>query len=137
MSKEKDLAVFVATYETVDSAKEDLDAIELLHKEDLIGTFDAAVVEKHDGKLHVAKRMARPMVHVIPDELGFGALGHKDLKELADDLSDKDVALIWIGEVTLEKAFDRVVTHAVRTAKHVINSTLDELEQAMKEAAQG
>ena len=46
MAKEKDLAFYIAVYESVDLAKADLDAIEQLHKDDLVGTFDAAVVDK-------------------------------------------------------------------------------------------
>ena len=67
MAKEKDLAFYVAVYESVDLAKADLDAFEQLHKDDLVGTFDAAVVDKENGKPHIVKRMARPMVRVIPD----------------------------------------------------------------------
>ena len=50
MAKERDLAYYVAIYDSVDSAKADLDAIEQLHKDDLIGTFDAAIVDKENGR---------------------------------------------------------------------------------------
>jgi hypothetical protein len=46
MAKERELAVYTAVYDNVDAAKADLDAIEQLHKEDLVGTFDAAVVDQ-------------------------------------------------------------------------------------------
>jgi len=135
VSKDRDLAVYVATYDSVESAKADLDAIEQLHKDELIGTFDAAIVEKKDGKPHIVKRLDRPMVRVIPEELGFGPLSRKELKQAADELTGSQAGLIMIGEPTLDKAFDRAVTHAARTVKHVIDSTADELARDMKQAA--
>jgi len=135
VSKDRDLAVYVATYDSVDYAKADLDAIEQLHKDDLIGTFDAAVVDKVNGKPHISKRLGRPMVRVIPEELGFGPLSRKELKQAADQLTGGQAGLIVIGEPTLDRAFDRAVTHAAKTVKHVIDATADELARDMKEAA--
>ena len=88
MAKEKDLALYVAVYGSVDLAKADLDALEQLHKNDLVGTFDAAVVDKENGKPHIVKRMARPMVHVIPDWFGGDSalLPYDELHEAAADL---------------------------------------------------
>src|SRR5271165_335805 len=137
MAKEKDLAFYVAVYESVDSAKADLDAIEQLHKSDLIGTFDAAIVDKENGKPHIVKRIARPMVRVIPDVFGddFAWLPYDQLHESAAELNASEAGLIMVGEPTLEKAFDRAVTHATKTLKHVVDATADELAKEMKEAA--
>ena len=52
--------VYAAAYETADAALADLDAIEQLHKDEMIGQYDAAVIDKEDGKPHVLKRMDRP-----------------------------------------------------------------------------
>jgi hypothetical protein len=134
MTKDKDLAMYVAMYESVDAAKADLDAIEQLHKDDLVGTFDAAVVDKKDGKPRVVKRMDRPMVRIIPEELGFGPLSRKELKETAAQLSGNQAGLVMVGEPTLDKAFDKAVTHAAKTVKHIFDSTADELAREMKEA---
>ena len=137
MAKEKDLALYVAVYESVDSAKADLDAIEQLHKDDLIGTFDAAIVDKENGKPHIVKRMARPMVRVIPDWFGddYGWLPYDELHGAAAELGASEAGLIVVGEPTLDKAFDKAVTHATKTLKHVVNATADELAKEMKEAA--
>jgi hypothetical protein len=134
MAKDKDLAMYIAVYESVDSAKADLDAIERLHKDELVGTFDAAVVDKENGTPHIVKRMDRPMVRVIPEQLGFGPLSRKELKEAAAELRDNEASLIVVGEPTLEKAFDKAVTHAAKTLKHIIDATADELAREMKEA---
>ena len=138
MAKDKDLALYVAVYESVNSAKADLDAIEQLHKDDLIGTFDAAVVDKENGKPHIVKRMARPMVQVIPDIFGDdfdSMLPYDELHRAAAELSASEAGLIVVGEPTLDKAFDKAVTHATKSLKHVVDATADEMAKEMKEAA--
>ena len=50
----------------------ELDAIEQLHKDELIGQHDAAVIDKEDGRPHVVKRMDRPRIRVIPECFGRG-----------------------------------------------------------------
>jgi hypothetical protein len=65
----------------------DLEAIEQVHKEDLVGTFDAVGVDQEKGKPHVVKRMDRPIVRVIPEALGSGPLNRKELKEAPAELS--------------------------------------------------
>ena len=136
MTKDRDLAYYVAVYDSVDSARADLDAIEQLHKDDLIGTFDAAIVDKENGKPHIVKRMARPMVRILPDVLGddFAWLPYDELHEGAALLNASEAGLIVVGEPTLEKGFDEAVTHATKTLKHVLNATADELAKELKEA---
>ena len=135
MAKERELAVFVAVYDSIEAAKADLDAIEQLHKDDFVGTFDAAIVDQKNGKPHIAKRLDRPVVRVIPEELGFGPLTRKELKEAATELGANQAGLIVIGQPTLEKGFDKAVTRAAKVVKHTINATADEIVKEMKEAA--
>ena len=136
MAKERDMVVYTAVYSSVDDAKADLDAIEQLHKDDLVGTFDAAVVDQEKGKPHIVRRMDRPFVRIIPEELGFGPLKRKELKEAADQLGSGQAGLIVLGRPTLEKGFDQAVTHASKVVKQTLDATADELAQEMKEAAQ-
>jgi len=137
VSKERDLALYVAIYDDVDSAEADLAAIEQLHRHDLIGTFDAAVVDRENGKPHIVTRMARPMVKVIPDVMGDdrALLPYDELHETAAQLNDSEASLIVLGEPTLDKAFDKAVTRASKILKHVMNVTADELAAEMKAAA--
>ncbi len=137
MSTERDLALYVAIYDGVDSAEADLDAIEQLHKHDIVGTFDAAVVDRENGGPHIVKRMARPMVRVIPDAMGddYALLPYDELHDTAAQLGASEAALIVVGEPTLDKAFDKAVTHASKTLKHVMDVTADELAKEMKAAA--
>jgi uncharacterized membrane protein len=135
MAKQRDLAVYVGVYDSVDAAKADMDAIEQLHKDDLIGTFDAAVVDQQKGKPHIVKRLDRPMVRVIPEELGFGTLRRKELKEAAAELTADQAGLIVVGQPTLEKGFDKAVTRATKVVKRTLDATADEIADEMKEAA--
>src|SRR5690349_8501049 len=69
MPDNKPMVVYAATYGSVSAAEADLDAIEALHKDKVIGSFDAAVIDQENGKPHVVKRMDRPGVRVIPEGL--------------------------------------------------------------------
>jgi len=86
MGEKKPLLVYDA-YETVETALADLDAIEQLHKDEMIGQYDAAVIDKENGKPHVAKRMDRPHIRVIPEWFGGGTLPRKELHEAAEQLT--------------------------------------------------
>ena len=50
MAENKQLVVYAAAYETVDAALADLDAIEQLHKDEVTGQYDAAVIDQDNGK---------------------------------------------------------------------------------------
>jgi hypothetical protein len=135
MAKERHLAIFTAVYGNADDAIADLDAIEDLHKDDFLGTFDAAVIDQKDGKPHIVKRMDRPIVRVIPEQLGFGRLRRTELREAAAELEANQVGLIVIGEPTLEKGFDKAVTRATNVVKQTVDATTDEIVDDLKQAA--
>ena len=46
MAEKKPLLVYAAAYETVETALADLAAIEQLHKDEMIGQYDAAVIDR-------------------------------------------------------------------------------------------
>ena len=131
---ETEMALYTAVYESVPPALEDLDAIEELHKESIIGKYDAAVIDHEEGKPHIVKRMDRPRVRVIPEMFGGGALPRKELKEAAQELTSDQAGLIVIGEPTIEKGFDKAVTRAARIVKHSVDATTDEIASELKEA---
>ena len=131
---ETEMALYTAVYESVSPALEDLDAIEDLHKESMIGKYDAAVIDQEEGKPHIVKRMDRPRIRVIPEMFGGGALPRKELKEAAQELTSDQAGLIVIGEPTIEKAFDKAVTRAAKVVKHSVDATSDEIASELKEA---
>jgi hypothetical protein len=129
-----DMVLYTAVYESVPTALADLDAIEELHKDEMIGKFDAAVIDQEDGKAHVVKRVDRPRVRIVPELFGGGALPRKELEEAAMELTSDEAGLIMIGEPTVEQGFDKAVTGAAKVVKRSLDATSDEISSELKEA---
>ena len=137
MTDQKPAVVYAATYDSVSAAETDLDAIDQLHKDQMIGSFDAAVIDKKDGKPHIAKRMDRPGVRVIPEWFGGGTLPRKELREAAQDLTSSQAGLIAVGEPTIEKALDNALTNADKVVKRTVDASTDEITSELAEALKG
>jgi hypothetical protein len=129
-----EMALYTAVYESVSPALADLDAIEELHKDEMIGKFDAAVIDQESGKPHIVKRVDRPRIRAIPELFGSGALPRKELKEAAMELTSDQAGLIMIGEPTIEKGFDKAVTGAAKVVKRSLDATDDEIASELKDA---
>jgi hypothetical protein len=134
MAEKKPMIVYAAAYGSVEAALADLDAIEQLHKDEMIGQYDAAVIDKEEGKPHVVKRMDRPRVRVIPEWFGGGTLPRKELHEAAEQLTANQAGLIAVGEPTIEKALDQALTEAANIVKRTVDATTDELTSELQEA---
>jgi hypothetical protein len=132
--QKKQLVVYAAAYETIENALADLDAIEQLHKDEMIGQYDAAVIDKEDGKPHVVKRMDRPHIRVIPEWFGGGALPRKELHEAAEQLTAAQAGLIAVGEPTIEKGLDKALTKAAKVVKRTVEASTDEITSELQEA---
>jgi hypothetical protein len=128
------MVLYTAVYDSVDQALDDLQAIEQLHEDAIIGKFDAAVIDRANGEPHIAKRMDRPRIRVIPEVFGSGTLSRKELKAAAGELSGSQAALVVAGEPTLEKGFDRAVTRADKIIKRSLDATTDEVAAELQEA---
>jgi hypothetical protein len=137
MAEKKQLVVYAAAYQTVDAALADLDAVEQLHKEEMIGQYDAAVIDQEDGKPHVVKRMDRPRIRVIPEWFGGGTLPRKELHEAAEQLTASQAGLLAVGEPTIEQALDKVLTQASKVVKRTVEATTDEITSELQEALKG
>ena len=134
MPDQKPMLVYAATYDSVSDAETALDAIEQLHKDKVIGSFDAAVIDKKDGKPHVAKRMDRPYIHIIPEWFGGGPLPRKELHEIAQQLTASEAGLIAVGEPTIEAALDKALANADKVVKRTVDATTDEITSELQEA---
>jgi uncharacterized membrane protein len=56
--------MYAGEYESVDEAKADLKALKELHREDLVGTYDAAVLTKNEkGKVKIVDKTEKPTQH--------------------------------------------------------------------------
>src|ERR1700733_13250357 len=98
---DNNVVLYTAVYDDVSTALSDLDALEGLHEDDVVGKYDAAVIDQENGKPHIAKRMDRPRIRVIPEAFGSVALPRKELE--AKELTSGQAGLIVVGEPTLEK----------------------------------
>ena len=134
MAENKQLVVYAAAYETVDAALADPDAIEQLHKDEVIGQYDAAVIDQENGKPHVVKRMDRPHVRVIPEWFGGGTLPRKELHEAAEQLTANQAGLIAVGEPTIEQGLDKAPTKAAKVVKRTVEATTDQITSELQEA---
>ena len=134
MAEKKQMVVYAAGYGTAEAALADLDAVEQLHKDEMIGQYDAAVIDKQDGKPHVVRRMDRPHIRVIPEWFGGGTLPRKELHEAAEQLTAGQAGLIVVGEPTMEKGLDQALTKADRVVKRTVEATTDELTSELQEA---
>jgi uncharacterized membrane protein len=56
--------MYAGEYENVEDAKADLDALKELHREHIVGTYDAAVVTKNEeGKVKIVDKIEKPTQH--------------------------------------------------------------------------
>jgi uncharacterized membrane protein len=131
---ETSMALYTAVYESVSPALEDLGAIEQLHKDSLIGKYDAAVIDQEGGRPHIVKRADRPHIRAIPEMFGGGALPRGELKEAAQELTSGQAGLVVVGEPTIEEAFDKAVTRAAKIVKRSLDATSEEIENELKDA---
>ena len=134
MTDKNPMMVYAATYDSVSDAETDLNAIEQLHKDQVIGKFDAAVIDQENGKPHVVKRLDRPGIRVIPEWFGGGTLPRKELHEAAQQLTAGQAGLIAVGEPTIEKALDNALTNADKVVKRTVDATTDEITSELQEA---
>ena len=134
MADAKQLVIYAAAYETADAALADLDAVEQLHKDQMIGQYDAAVIDKQDGKPHVVKRMDRPHIRVIPEWFGGGTLPRKELHEAAEQLTASQAGLIAVGEPTIEQGLDKALAKAGKVVKRTVEATTDQITSELQEA---
>lgn len=144
--------VYAAVYADRDDADADYDTLLDLHADDLVGTYDVALVYKDDdGKVHVTKH-EKPTQHgawtgaavgalvgiIFPPSIIAGALvgavagggiGHAmggmsrgDAKELGEYLDAGDAALVVIGKSRVQEQLDKALTHAEKSEEREIQA---------------
>ena len=137
MAEKQTMIVYAAAYASVEAAVADMNAIEQLHKDERIGKFDAAVIDKEDHQPRVVKRMDRPHMRVIPEWFGGGTLPRKELYEAAEYLTAEEAGLIVVGEPTIEKGVDKALGKASKVVKRSVDATTDEITRELQEALKG
>lgn len=158
--------LYAAVYDDLADAEADYEAVLDLHAVGLVGTFDAAVIEKDGGKVHVHKT-EKPTQHgawtgiavgavagilfppsivatAVAGGVAGGVVGHLwkgmsrgDLKDLGEALDDGDAALIVIGESKVEEQIEKAVKRAKKVIEKEIDAEADELKRAVEAAGGG
>lgn len=156
--------LFVAAYGSEDDAFADYEDLKALHAAGLVGTYDAAVVTKSDGKVHVHKH-EKPTQHGVWTGLGVGALlgilfppsllasgvvgasaggviGHlwhgmsrSDVRELGTLLDDGQAALVVIGTSKIEAEVAKALGRAQQRIAKQLDAEADDLDRQLKTAA--
>lgn len=156
--------LYAAVYDELADAEADYDGVLELHAAGLVGTFDAAVIDKEDGKVHVHKT-EKPTQHGAWTGAGVGALvglifppailgsaivgagagaltGHLakgisrgDLKELGEELEAGTAAVIVLGESKIEEQLAKALARADKMIEKQVDADADELEREIAAAA--
>ncbi len=165
MVADKPVFLYAAIYDDIPDAEADFDAVYELHAAGLIGTFDAAVIEKQEGKAHVHKK-EKPTQHgawtgiavgavagiLFPPSIIGGAIvggaaggviGHlwrglsrSDLKDLGEGLDEGAAALVVVGESKVGEQIEKAVTRARKVIEKEIDAEADDLKQELQDAEQ-
>jgi uncharacterized membrane protein len=158
--------LYAAVYDEIADAEADYEAVFALHDAELIGTFDSAVIEKEEGKVHVHKT-EKPTQHgawtgiavgavagmlfppsiigtAIAGGTAGGVIGHLrkgmsrgDLKDLGEALDEGQAALIVIGESKIEEQLEKAITRANRMIEKELDAEADELRRELERAEAG
>ena len=91
------------------------------------------MIDKEDGKPHVAKRMDHPHIRVIPEWFGGGTLPRKEHHQAAAQLTANQAGLIAVGEPTIEQGLDKALTNAANLVKRTVEATTDEIASELQE----
>ena len=138
MAERKAMIVYAAAYETVEAALADMNNIESMHEDELVGRYDAAVIDRanYHHKPRIVHRVASSYFRVIPELFGGGALPRKELYEAAEHLKGDQAGLIVVGEPTIERGLDKALTKATKIVKRTVEATTDEITRELQEALQ-
>ena len=165
MAENKEVFVFVGTYDNVGDAQLDYAAVKELHSRGVIGTYDAAVVQKDpDGKVHVHKH-EKPTQHgawtgiavgavvgiLFPPSIiasaavggvAGGVIGHLwhgmsrgDMKDLGEALDAGTAALVVIGRSKLSEKIDQATAHAQKTIEKELNVDAKDFDKELASAS--
>ncbi len=135
MADKDQLHVYSASFSSVTDAEQALDTIEQLYKNGAVGTLDAAVIDKKNGRPHVVKRLDQPRIRVIPELFGGGTLPRKEVHEAAEELTANQAGLLVVsGEPVAEKALDNALAGAAKVVKHKVDGTIDQITNELQEA---
>lgn len=157
--------VYIATYGSVDDAWSDYNAVKELHSRGVIGTYDAAVVQKGpDGKVHVHQRekptqkgawtgaavgavvgiLFPPSIiaSVAVGAAAGGLIGHLwggmsrgDMKDLGETLDAGTAALVVVGRSKLSEKIAQATARAQKTIEKELNIDAQDFDKELAASA--
>ncbi|NUS72380.1 MAG: DUF1269 domain-containing protein [Corynebacteriales bacterium] len=158
-----DTFIYIATYPDTSTAKADYEVVKGLHKEGLVGSYDAAVVTKDvNGKVHANKHetstrhgawwgvAAGAAVGVLfpPSILASAAVGgavggvsghlakgmsRSNVKQLGDFIDPGQAGLVVVGETKVEEAIQNAVTRAEEETAEELGVDPQDIERALQD----
>jgi uncharacterized membrane protein len=156
--------VYAATYPSTDDAWADYDVLLELHADKLVGTYDAAVINKDaNGKVHVHKHekatqhgawggiAVGALVGVLfaPAVVGAAAVGgviggvgghfrkglsRGDAKEFGETLEAGEASLVVIGESKVGEQLDKALTRAQKSIQKEVDADAKDFKHDLEEA---
>ncbi len=162
---DKNVFVFIGTYRSAADAQLDYAAVKELHSSGVIGTYDAAVVEKDaEGKVHVHKH-EKPTQHGAWTGIAVGAvvgilfppsviasaavggvaggvIGHLwhgmsrgDMKDLGETLDAGTAALVVVGREKLSEKIDKATARAQKKTEKQAKVDAKDFEKELESAS--
>jgi uncharacterized membrane protein len=164
MAKSEAVFIYVGTYTDEMQARDDYQVVKDLHSLGAVGTYDAALVTKDDGKVHVNKdEMAArhgawggaavgAAIGILfpPAVIGSAIVGaavggvgghlwrgmsRADVRELGEVIDDGQAALVVVGETKIEQALDKAALKARKRIAKQLDVRPQDIDNAVREAA--
>ena len=164
MAKPEAVFIYVGTYPDETQARDDYQIIKDLHSAGAVGTYDAAVVTKDDGRVHVNKdEMATrhgawggaavgAAIGILfpPAVIGTALVGaavggvgghlwrgmsRADVKELGEVIDDGQAALVVVGESQFGQAMEKAALKAEKHVARELGVSPKDIDQAVRDAA--
>jgi uncharacterized membrane protein len=165
MAKPDAVFIYIGTYPSEASARDDYAVVKDLHALGAVGTYDAAVITKDDaGKVHVNKdEMATrhgawggaavgALVGILfpPAIIGSAIVGaavggvgghlwrgmsRADVKEFGEVIDAGQAALVIVGESKLEQAVNKAALKAEKHVAKELDVSPKDVDKAVQDAA--
>ena len=161
---EKNMVLFVATYDDKDKCNQDYQSLLDLHKEGWLGTYDVGVVAKSDkGKLDIVRHtdstgkgarhgavIGAVLGLVFPPSIIAGglagglvgtAVGHSmnsiprdDLKEIGNMIESGQIAMVVVGELTIEAGLHKATKEAIKEYQREFQADVQDYNRQLNAA---
>jgi uncharacterized membrane protein len=155
--------LYAAVYDNITDAESDYLGVADLHAAGVVGTYDAAVIEKEDGEVHVHKT-EKPTQHgawtgiavgavagilfppsIVGSALVGGAAGgvighlHRgmsrgDLKDLGEALDEGEAALIVVGESKIDEQIEKATSRARKVVEKQVDADAEAFKRELQQA---